>query len=264
LSNRLLIVGVILCIATLTFAGFSQAQSIVSGVKPGMAFYYTVSGHWSSNDPYSSIPPDFLVLNQTSWIEVRISAVTGADVSTVILCYFNDGTTDIERGSANLCTGVGSGFVSIIGANLSMGDRIHPDGNDVLTVLGTSTRYYDDRARVVNYVRIIDDNQTGGYIGTRDLYFDKETGILIEQIDQVETTTSPYTVSRVTWKIAHVSGVDNWVIPGFTFPTAASTSEPETRFPAKFYPLAITVLLLVIVVLAIIIIYKKKLAKPNN
>jgi hypothetical protein len=258
MNRRRLAVSTILCIMILVFAGFSQAQTITSGVRPGMSFYYDISSYWSSSDPYISTPLEFSVINQTLYVEVRISDVNNTHITTTSFYYFNDGTADVDRGSTNLYTGVGSGFVGIIGANLNKGDTIHPNGNNTLTILDTSTRYYDNQGRLINHVRIVDNNQVDGYVGTRDLYFDKKTGILVEQVDQVETLAAPTTVSRITWKIVHVSGADDWVIPGFTFPTSLPTPKPETRSLTKFYlPIAIS-FLLAISAIAIIIHKKRK------
>jgi hypothetical protein len=262
LNSRLFAVSALLCILALAFAGVSQAQPIVSGVRGGMAFNYYISSYWSSSDSsYSSIPADLVVANQTVCIEIRISSVNTTGVETVTIGYYDDGTTDFERGSINLYTGVGSGFVGVIGANLNVGDRIHPDGEDTLTILDTTTRTYESGARATNHVRITDDNLEDGYRATRDLYFDRATGILVEQIDQVETTMAPITVTRLTWKIVSVVNVENWEIPGFTLPDFSTPAKPDSGANTKFYLIIGVSLLLVAIA---IIIYKKKATKTSN
>ncbi|MCL2287952.1 MAG: hypothetical protein FWC33_02050 [Candidatus Bathyarchaeota archaeon] len=260
MNNRVFAVSAILCIIALMFAGFSQAQPITSGVKGGQVFFYYVSSYWSSPDNFSSISPDLIVVNQTECIEIRIGAINATSVETLSMYYYNDGTVDFERGGIDLYTGIGSGFVGVIGANLKVGDRIHPNGEDTLTILDTTARTYESGARATNYIRIVDDNQTGGYKATRDLYFDKETGILVEQVDQVVTTVYPITTTRLTWKIASVSGVDSWFISGFTFPTPISKSDSGRT--TTFYLLIVVPLSLIIAGSAIIV-YKKKMVKQK-
>jgi hypothetical protein len=260
LNSRLLAVSVILCIVTLAFAGVSQAQTINSGLTGGMTFFYYVSSYCSSTDDSYSVPLDLLVVNQTSCIQVSISSVNATSVDTVTMCYYIDGTADLDRGGTNLYTGVGYGFVGIIGANLTVGDRIHPDGEDTLTILDTATRNYESGARITNHVRIADYNPEDGYKATRDLYFDKATGILVEQVDQVEATIAPYVTTRLTWKIASVSGVDGWEIPGFTLPVASTTPTPWSRIDYKI--LLVIVLFILVVLGIVIVVYKKKLTKP--
>jgi hypothetical protein len=244
------------------FVGGCQAQSIVSGVRGGMAFDYYVSSYCSSSDPYYSAPIDFIVINQTECIEVRIGAVNTTNVETITICYYDDGATDFERGNINLFTGMGYGFVGVIGANLDVGNSVHPDGEDALTILDTTTRNYESGARATNHVRIVDDNQTGGYRATRDLYFDKATGILVEQVDQVETTVVPITVTRLTWKIISVVNVENWEIPGFVLPDFSLTSKPDSGIATNFYLIIGVPLLLVAIVIAIIVY--KKIANQNS
>jgi hypothetical protein len=263
LGNRvLLVVSAILCVILLVFAGFSQAQPIASGVKGGMSFFYYISSYWSSSDTYASIPVNFLVINQTAFVEIRIGVVNATDVETNTMCYYNDGEVDFEKGNINLYTGVSSGFAGIIGANLNVGDRIHPDGGDTLTILDTTTRNYESGARVTNHVRIVDNNPEEGYRGTRDLYFDKETGVLVEQVDQVETTVAPITVTRLTWKIASVSSVAGWKMAEISFPVASSTSNPTSGIFTRFHLLLIVLFLLILAGIAIMV-YKKKNSKPK-
>jgi hypothetical protein len=259
LNSRLLAVSALLCILTLAFVGFSQAQQVTSGVRPGMSFFYDVSSNWSSSDAYASIPPDLILVNQTSCIEIRIGEVNSPYVSISSMGYYKDGTTDFERGNVNLNTGEGYGFVGIIGANLQVGDKIHPDGEDTLTVLDTSTRIYENNARVTSHIRIVDDNYEEGYIATRDLYFDQETGILVEQKDKTETTISPIVVSCLTWKIVHVIGVDDWSISGFSMPTVPPVSNTKLESNIKWYLLLVVAVLLSITIA--VLIYKKKLVK---
>jgi hypothetical protein len=241
LNNRLLALGLIACIALLAFVGTVQAQTITPGVSPGMVFDYHVSSYWTTTDAYASIPQDLVQVNQTSHVEVRIGDVNTTTVITASPYYFVNGTAVMDRGYVNLYTGEGLGFVAIIGANLNVGDRIHPDGEDTLTVLDTATRNYESGGRETNHVRIVDNNATAGYVATRDLYFDKATGILVEQVDRTETTADPISVSQITWKLDSTANIEGWVVP--EFPVLATV--PLFLLAATFAAIA----------------YKKKLVK---
>jgi len=215
LNNRLLAVCLILCISSLALVGTVQAQTITVGVSPGMVFDYHVSSYWTSTDDYASIPEELRTMNETAHVEVRISETNSTHVLTATPYYFKNESQTMDRGIVNLYTGEGYGFVAIIGANLNVGDILHPVGDDGLTILDVSTRNYESGARETNHVRLVDNNATGGYIATRDYYFDKTTGILVEQIDRIETTTSPTSVSQVTWKLDSTFNIENWVVPEF-------------------------------------------------
>jgi len=232
----------------MAFIGIVQAQTITPGVKPGMAFVYNVSSHWSSPEPTYDIPQELLIINYTSSIEIRISTVNGTHVTTANPWYFKDGTASLERGAVNLYTGEGYDFVAIISANLKEGDLIHPSGKDGLRVLDTKTRNYGSSSRATNHVCITSEDATAGYKGVRDLYFDQETGILVEQKDTTEYTKYPFTTSKVTWKLVDVYGVDGWTI--------SKTARTLQIILAAIITIAIIIAILIIV-------YKKKIAKPK-
>ena len=234
-------------LVALLSVGFVQAQVIAPGVKQGMVFVYELTSYWTTSDPSSSIPTELLMINQTTVVEVRISTVNNTHVTVASPWYFKDGTYNIERGAVNLHTGDGYGFVGIIAANLNVGDKIHPNGQDGLKVLDTTKKNYGSSSRATNHVHIVDDDTVNGLKGTRDLYFDKETGILVEQKDKAETTKAPFVTSQVIWKISYVEGVDDWTISD-TFPWT-------------------TVLLVIIISVStavIVIVYNKKIATPKT
>jgi hypothetical protein len=216
LNNRLLAVGLILCIASIALIGTVQAQTVVAGVTAGSVYDYHVFSNWSTADSYSSIPEDLISYNHTAHVEVRISDVNTTNIATFAAYYFNNGSDPVaSRGNVNFLTGSSYGdFVAIIGANLNAGDTIHPSGTDGLTVKDTVTRTYESGSRVTNHVQQTATNATTGITATRDLYFDKATGMLVEEIDRSDTT-DPVSTSVVTWKIDSVTGVEGWVIPEF-------------------------------------------------
>jgi hypothetical protein len=189
--------------------------------------------------------------NFTTHVEVIISEVNRTHVTVANPWYFSDGTAILEKGAVNMVTGDGYGFVGIIAANLKVGDLIHPSGSDGLKILDTKTRNYGGSTnRATNHVRIDNEDKINGIKGTRDLYFDKETGMLVEQIDTTETTKAPFITSQVTWKLTSVNGVDNWTVSD-----ALSTNRL----------LLILIIIIVVVVVAVfIVVYKKKLAKPKT
>ena len=214
LKNRLLVIGLIMCITSLALVGTVNAQTITPGVSPGMVFDYHVSSYWATSDSYASIPQDLVEVNNTAHIEVRISTVNETNIDMATPYYFRNDTAYMDRGNINLQTGEGYGFRAIIGANLNVGDTIHPSGTDGLRVLDTTTRTYESGSREVNHVQLIDNNQTAGYVATRNWYFDKATGILVEQVDEI-VENSPSSTSRTTWILDSTYNVQGWVVPEF-------------------------------------------------
>jgi hypothetical protein len=233
--KRLIIVAFLLFLLSFTMFGRTWAQVLTSGVNVGNTFIYGVTAFWSSNDPYASIPSDLLDINKTESCEVRITNVTDANVTTFVALYFKNGTADADRGLVDLDTGVSYGsFVAIIAANLNANDRIHPLGEDTITINETVIKSYESGNRETNRIVIEYTNATTGATGRVDRYFDKATGILVESYE-TETTSDPETTTIVTWKIKE-SNV--WVIPEF--------------------PSALILPLFMIVTMIAVIAYKKK------
>jgi hypothetical protein len=214
LNNRLLAAGLIFCIAALTFVGAAKGQTITPGVFGGANFDYHVSSYWSSTDSYANIPVDLLDINKTSHVEVRIGSVNTTNVETTSLYYYQNGTAYLLRGNVNLNTGLSYGdFVAIIGANLNAGEKIHPGGDDGITIKEAVTRTYESGNRATNHISTSVRNDTAGFTATRDQYFDKETGILVEEVTRTDMD-SPASTTIVTWKIDSTN-LEGWVIPEF-------------------------------------------------
>jgi len=218
-----------------TMVGSTRALVLTPGVDPGMIFSYDVSSSWSSSDEYASVPHDLWEINQTETVEVRISNVTDANVTTFVAVYYRNGTADAGRGLVDLDTGDSYGsFVAIIAANLNANDLVHPLGADGIFINETVIKTYESGNREANRIVIEYTNATTGTTGRVDRYFDKETGILVES-HETTTTTNPQTATSVSWKIKSSNA---WVIPEF--------------------PSALILPLLMAITMIVAIAYKKK------
>ncbi len=214
MNNRLLAAGLIFCIAALTFVGTAKGQTITPGVFAGANFDYHVSSYWSSNDAYANIPSDLLEVNQTSHVEVRIGGVNTTNVETTSIYYYYNGSAILLRGNVNLNTGLSYGdFVAVIGADLKTGDKIHPGGDDGITIKDAVTRSYESGGRSTNHISTTVRNDTAGYTATRDQYFDAATGILVEEVTKTDVD-NPASTTIITWKIDSTN-FEGWVIPEF-------------------------------------------------
>jgi hypothetical protein len=203
------IVG-ILCLVSLAMFGTVRGQTLTAGVRMGDAFIYHVTSHWTSTDPYASIPVDIAKINQTDFIDVRLSDVNATNIDVFAATIYKDGMADAARGSINYQTGESSGaFVAIIAANLTANQRVHPSGTDTVTINSTTTSIYQGEIRETNRIYISTRSDEAGVTSSFDRYFDKITGILVSSI---ETTTydDPSSTSTVTWTLASSTV---WTIP---------------------------------------------------
>jgi hypothetical protein len=211
--NRLTTAALLLVFLSFTMVTSTRALVYTPGVTPGGDFFYGITAFWSSTDEYASIPPEVLNVNQTESFEVRISNVTGSNITIFWALYFKNGSNPIaDRGLVDIDTGVSyGGFAAIIAGNLNAHEVIHPLGADGITINETVIRTYESGNRETNRIVIETRNATTGVTGRVDRYFDKETGILVESH---ETTTSAdlKTTTVETWKLKETNG---WVVPEF-------------------------------------------------
>lgn len=210
--KKLLAIVVILCLVSLAIVGTVRGQTLTAGVRMGDAFIYHVTSHWASTDPYASIPEDIAKLNQTDYIDVRISNINATNIDVFAATIYKDGTSDAERGSINYQTGESSGsFVAIIAANLTANQRVHPAGTDTVTINSTTTSNYQGVIRETNRVYISNRNDEAGVTSSVDRYFDKITGMLV-QSSETTTYDDPSSTSTATWTLINSSA---WTIPEF-------------------------------------------------
>jgi hypothetical protein len=210
--KRLIAAGLLLVLLSFTMVENTKALVLTPGVVPGADFFYTVTASWSSTDEYASIPADLVEINRTDSVEVRISNVTEANVTTFVAVYYKNGTADGDYGLVDVDTGAYYGaFAAIIAGSLNAHDVIHPLGIDGITINETVIKAYESGNRDTNRIVIEDRNATTGVTGRVDRYFDKLSGMLVESY---ETTTSAdsKTTTTVTWKIKETNG---WAVPEF-------------------------------------------------
>jgi hypothetical protein len=212
--KKLFIVAFLLFLLSFTMFERTWAQVLKPGVYMGDTFTYGVTAFWSSNDPYASIPSDLLYINQTESCEVRISNVADANVTTFVATYLKNGTALADRGTIDLDTGLSDGgFVAIIAANLTAGDRVHPLGDDLVTINETVMKSYETGNRETHRITIEYTNATAGITDSVNRYFDKETGILVESHEtETISDSNSETTTIVSWEIKDTNA---WVIPEF-------------------------------------------------
>lgn len=200
----------LLCFAAM---GVALVQALtVAGVSQGNVFEYDMVSHY--NSLYTDIiPAELSELNQTQWIRVTVTEVSGLQISTRTATHYKNGTEISSDGSINLETGEGTGGgPPFIGANLGKGSLVNPSASERWYINETVIRTYRDGTRETNHLnlqRVQNASDVGEVILTYDYYFDKSTGALVEYTSEVyysgvtSITTSKITSSNV------------WVIPEF-------------------------------------------------
>ncbi len=199
MKKKLTTVLLMLFILGLIMIEGTWAQTLMAGVAVGNTFTYDVASFWSSSDPNATIPIDLVDVNQTEYLQVVINGVSGSLVSTLYTYHFKNGTETSSGGGMNLETGESNGgFWAITAADLSVNERIHPLGQDTITVNETMIRNYLGVERETN--RLITEYRENDTDVRMDRYFDKKTGMLVELRDETSYVNPTRTIT-VFWKI---------------------------------------------------------------
>jgi hypothetical protein len=202
------IVIVIVAFVIYTSWGSQGETGVVPGVRVGDEFTYSINGFFSSNDPNATAPEGFMELNMTEWFKVLVTDVSDQDVTVGTTWRFTNGTELNATSSINVDTGIPyptNGFYPIYAANLKANDYIRPHGPDRSTINETSNRQYASSTRQTNRRTIsipaYDENDPSRtWIETPTIYFDKQTGMLVELRD-VNVYTNPQMTLTVLWKL---------------------------------------------------------------
>lgn len=216
MNKKLWIAAFLVVLLSSTMFGTTLVKALTPGVDVGVSFTYDVTASWNSNDQYASIPSSLIELNKTKSIEVRINNVIDSNVTTFLATYLRNGTAIADRGTIDLDTGLSDGgFVAIIAANLTAGDRVHPLGDDMVTINETVIKSYSSGPRETNHIIIEYQNATTGESQSVDRYFDQQTGMLVEEHDvTTETTTNPSS-STTTIISYNLESTTVWTVPEF-------------------------------------------------
>jgi hypothetical protein len=177
-----------------------------------------------------------------------------------------DGTQVVEPGFIEVSAGRGTidAQLFIIGANLTAGDKAYPLSDSAaveagagaanFTITETVTRTYLGTSKTVDhYAETIANATTGDYV-TRNAYYDKETGVLLEM------TIAHYfadvgQIDSEHWKIAQFNSA---VLPSDGANDGTDGTNSNGSLSWWLVPVAIVVVTVVVVVLAAMIVLRRR------
>ena len=210
--------GILLTFIILFNIGYSLAQYQIPGIEENDYFIYKISAYWSSENSTKTVPGDLLEYNNTLNYEVDITSISGPNVTSTETWRFQDSTENQVIVVQNVDTGqlyVMKGLSKMIGANLGSGDAVYPSGNETWSVNQTETKDYGGTKREINVIAFIDEAaESNGSISASsrtDYLFDKETGMLVEQRDDFQSSEENVSIVMTLtetnrWSITQNSG----------------------------------------------------------
>jgi hypothetical protein len=227
--------------------GKTSTQTIPTpkpGVSPGNVFTYDFFAFWNSTDKNAKPPADLVEKNKTEAIRLTITQVSGLMVLMNITWLLKNETERTETGMVNIMSGSGIGaFGLIVSPKLVTNNVVYPYGDYNFTINGTATRTYPFGERETAYY--ITNATDADYVyNFQNMYFDRETGVMLEHYIEQVTTSNPNETMAVLWKIK-----------GFDLSTIATGPD---------YWLLIVAVVSVVVALLVIVVFMRKRRKRRR
>ena len=250
----------ILCFA---IAQQVQAQDITDyqpGVSEGNIFKYDMVFYWSSTNPTATTPTSWVNANATEYYHATIKLVTGTTVTIDTLWRFLNGTETTNTELTDVAIGAG-GSILVYATNLAAGMQLYPSSTSITDRIDeTITRSYPQGARETNHIeenKTNVENQVYSYI---NLYFDKQTGVMVEVYTEDVYTSMPDQKFSRTAKIKESS---LWTVSGSSSNgNSDGTTPPPTQWPMEII-YVITIVVVAVVVAASILLVRKRKAKKR-
>jgi len=230
-KNVLLFTWVLLFLAALTLQYF---ESVIgehtprrAGVEAGdWSKYGDIRVTWNTNDTNAKPPQELVATNNTAWVKLAVLNVTGTVVRYQNLTRFKDGNETTNVAWVDVESGVGTGLLDFIAANLTEGEGLYTDEpNSKMTFNETIEREYLGAQRFANHLSLnfTYQNSTSSQMiqYAFDFYWDRETGIITERQASILNRTGDFVTS---WSRADkIVETSLW--------TSGSSEPPDTTPP---------------------------------
>ena len=193
-----------------------------AGVKPGdMVTYGEFKSQWASYVPGATAPQNLIDINNTETVVNTVLSVTNTTVTFESYTEYHNGTPPTtETKQVDVNTGIGTGNITYVAANLRTNDRVYTKNNVTDARLNaTGLRNYCNLFRetsLLNTTQVFSQTSIAFWV---EYYWDTTTGILAEQFwSYSELQGNQLTQGSVEYKM-----IDNniWIgVPDNIPPTA--------------------------------------------
>ncbi|MCW4017519.1 MAG: hypothetical protein NWF00_02360 [Candidatus Bathyarchaeota archaeon] len=157
---------------------FAQIQA-VPGVSVGDTFTYESTYLWSSSNA-GEVVPAYLVAQNESTLQITVQTVTGSTAVLQQVLTYKNGTQHTSTEANEVNSGI-TGTILLYAANLSAGGLLFPGSTELPFVINsTSFRDYMGSFRETNHIEVNNTGIEGIVYSYMNLYFDKQTGVLVE------------------------------------------------------------------------------------
>jgi hypothetical protein len=185
-TNNLKLALLAILVAAVFAPTLVNAKDYTVGVKAGdWVKYGQITITWTGNGTEPSYITDAKKLD---WVRIDVLSVAGTTASLNVTAHYNNGTQTFQSSDANVQSGGSMGMSYLVASNLTAGDPLTPQTPET-TINQTVTRLYAGANRNVN---IIDSKSSYiGYLSEYKIYWDQNTGIMVEQYSNQTDYTNP-------------------------------------------------------------------------
>ncbi len=229
MKKILFLLTIIFIFTQLSIISPSHAQNEGVGVSIDDWFEYgEINVEWSSNDPDAVLPEHWNWIkefNETSWMRTNVDDIYLTTVLYPQTFHYKNDTEQTKLGYIDLAIGLGEGEVNnalmILPSNLGKNDPIYPSTSySNWRINETIQRPYLDEERSTNHLNLtwtlsgFQNEQSYYYYDSLNYYWDKTTGVLIEETYHGINQTGPYS-STLIFKLA-ITESSTFIIPEFS------------------------------------------------
>ena len=207
---------------------FAQAAGL-PGVAVGNTFTYSNTIFWNSTVPTDIAPFNLLVQNQST-LQITVDQVSGSTVLLQKVWTYKNGTQNTSTEPDEVNGGI-TGTVLAYAANLTAGGYLFPGATNPAFVINDTTfrTYAGNSFEDTNHIIVNNTSIEGEAYSFMNLYFDRQTGMLVEYYLTTVYTDLPN--QSVTQHLL-LTESNVWAVSDNTSPSASSSPTSSTSSPA--------------------------------
>jgi hypothetical protein len=243
MNKESVFVALLLFLLLFMMIGDTSGQMIgpAPGVSPGNTFTYSfVTFFWNYSNPNAAPPASMVELNETESITVTVTKVAGSLVFLNITRLFENGTqSPTDEDFVNILSGLSSNaWGLIVSPKLATNNIVYPYGDVNFTINDTLTMTYPFGERETAHSSMNNTDVPGTVYSLEDLYFDRQTGVMLEWYAEQVQTSSPNVKTAFQWKIekfdlSTIATGPNYVLLAVAVVSAAAASTVIIVFVRK-------------------------------
>ena len=192
----------------------AQTETVTLGVSSGDSFKYDLTFMWNSTLAGEFPPLYLLEENQTDYFQIGVQIASGTIVALQTSWRFRNGTENNSTALVDV-SGVNENLTGyyVYAANLKAGDLLFPSSTLPWVINETTFRTYPgSNFRETNHIAVNRTDVLDKVYSYVSLYFDKQTGMLVESYFTDVFTAAPNQTFTVHFTLKESNA---WVIPEF-------------------------------------------------